>query len=240
VSLRRAAARTLLAAGALVLALGAHAERADRDKEANVTADHSTLDDLHQVEVLTGHVLLIKGTMRLTGDRMEHRQDDHGYQYYVVTAAPNELATFHERRDPVREGVESTLDGYAERIEYNDRTDEVTLYRRALVKRFENDELRDELSGARILYDGRKATYDVDGRGVDGSGSRVHIRMAPRSASTPPLAPAPAAAGPGAAPAAGAPPAPADKPAGAPTGAAPPPAAPLQLQSDRQLPDVAP
>jgi lipopolysaccharide export system protein LptA len=164
------------------------AERADRDKEANVTADHSTLDDLHQVQVLTGHVLLIKGTMRLGGERMEHRQDEQGYQFYVVTAAPGELASFHERRDPVREGVESTLDGFAERIEYDDRTDRVTLYRRALVKRFENGEQRDELSGSRIVYDARKSNYDVDGRNPDGTGNRVHIIIAPRAGASPPKA----------------------------------------------------
>jgi lipopolysaccharide export system protein LptA len=173
---------------ALVLAAGlpavALAERADRDKEANVTADHSTLDDLHQVQVLTGHVLLIKGTMRLAGERMEHRQDEQGYQYYVVTAAPGELAIFHERRDPVREGVESTLDGYAEQIEYDDRTDRVTLLRRALVKRFENGEQRDELSGARIIYDARKSNYDVDGRNADGTG-KVHMTIAPRAGAAP-------------------------------------------------------
>jgi len=189
------AGRLLLVLLALagLLAAPARAERADRDKEANVSADHSTLDDLHQVEVLTGHVSLIKGTMRLGGDRMEHRQDERGYQYYVVTAAPGELASFHERRDPVREGVESTLDGYAERIEYDDRTERVILYQRAVVKRFENDELRDELSGTRVVYDARKASYDVDGRNVDGTGSRVHFRIAPRNAAPAP-APAPATA----------------------------------------------
>jgi len=176
----------------LAMTLGAapvRAERADRDKEANVTADHSTLDDLHQVQVLTGHVLLIKGTMRLGGERMEHRQDDQGYQYYVVTAAPGELATFHERRDPLREGVESTLDGFGEQIEYDDRTDRVVLTRRALVKRFENGEQRDELSGSRIVYDARKSTYDVDGRNPDGSGPRVHMVIAPRNTTAPPRTP---------------------------------------------------
>ena len=206
----------LLAAGsALGIAAGpAHAERADRDKEANVTADHSMLDDLHQVEVLTGHVVLIKGTMRLGGERMEHRQDERGYQYYVVTAAPGELATFHERRDPVRPDVESTIDGFAERIEYDDRTDTVILTRRALVKRFENDNLRDELSGARIVYDGRSATYDVDGRGGDGSGDRVRIRVAPRSNAAPLAESTPV------------------------TGKSPAPLPPPQLQLDRQAPEA--
>jgi lipopolysaccharide export system protein LptA len=181
-----------VSASALALLLGVapvRAERADRDKEANVTADHSTLDDLHQVEVLTGHVVLIKGTMRLGGDRMEHRQDERGYQYYVVTAAEGELATFHERRDPVREGVESTLDGVAEKIEYDDRDDRVVLTKRALVKRFDNGELKDELSGARIVYDGRKSNYEVVGKSEGGQG-RVHIRIAPRNSTAAPAAPA--------------------------------------------------
>jgi len=179
-AMHRCACALALLLGVLALAAPALAERADRDKEANVTADHSTLDDLHQVQVLTGHVVMIKGTMRLGGERMEHRQDDEGYQYYVVTAAPNELASFHERRDEVRAGIESTLDGYAERIEYDDRNERVTLFQRALVKRFENGEQRDELSGTRIVYDARKATYDVDGRNPDGSGNRVHMIIAPR------------------------------------------------------------
>jgi lipopolysaccharide export system protein LptA len=176
---RHAAAALLLAFGALAGA-PASAEKADRDKEADVVADHSTLDDLHQVDVLTGHVLLTKGTMRLAGEYMEHRQDERGYQYYIVTAAPGELATFHERRDPVLPGVESTVDGVGERIEYDDRSDQVVLLRRAVVKRFDNGEQREVLSGERIVYDGRKASYDVEGKGADGNG-RVHLVIPPRN-----------------------------------------------------------
>lgn len=180
------AALALLGVFALASA-PAWAEKADREKEANVVADHSTLDDLHQIDILTGHVLLTKGTMRLTGDRMEHRQDENGYQFYVVTAAPGELATFHERRDPVTPGVESTIDGVGERIEYDDRSDQVILLRRAVVKRFDNGEQREVLSGERIVYDGRKATYDVDGRGT-----RVTMTIPPRrNPESPSAAPAP-------------------------------------------------
>ena len=180
----RRAAVAVLAIGTLVLGMAvapAWAERADREKEVDVTADHSTLDDLHQVYVLTGHVLLTKGTMRLTGERMEHHQDERGYQYYVVIAAPSELATFHERRDPVQPGIESTVDGVGERIEYDDKTDQVILLRRAVVKKFDNGEQREVLSGERIVYDGRKDSYEVEGRNSDGSGGRVHMVIPPRS-----------------------------------------------------------
>jgi lipopolysaccharide export system protein LptA len=176
----------------------AWAERADRDKEADVVADHSTLDDLHQTYVLTGHVLLTKGTMRLTGERMERRQDDRGYQYYVVIAAPGELATFHERRDPVQPGIESTVDGVGERIEYDDKSDQVILLRRAVVKKFDNGEQRDVISGERIVYDGRKDSYEVEGRSSEVGNGRVHVVIPPRS--NPEAAPGAAAAVPGASP----------------------------------------
>ncbi len=188
---RHGAAALLLAA--LLLAGAARAERADRDKDAAFSADHATLDDLHQVEVLTGHVVLTKGTMRLTGERMEHRQDDRGYQFYVVDAAPGDLATFHERRDPVLPGVESTLDGVGERIEYDDKSDQVVLLRRAVVKRFDNGEQRDVISGERIVYDGRKASYEVDGRAADGGAGRVSGTFPPRNNPEPAGAGAPTA-----------------------------------------------
>ncbi len=220
------------ALAALALAgTAARAERADKDREANVTADHSTLDDLHQVEVLTGHVVLIKGTMRLGGERMEHRQDERGYQYYVVTAAPDDLATFHERRDPVRAGVESTLDGVAERIEYDDKDDRVTLTHRAVVKRFDDGELRDELGGERIVYDARKSSYEVDGRTVAGGDGRVRIRIAPRGSAPAPATPAPTPVAP--APAGAAP-----KTGDAAPPATPPAAAAAMLQTDRSVPEA--
>jgi lipopolysaccharide export system protein LptA len=170
----------LAVAMALAGATAALAETADRNRDALIAADHSSLDDLRQVTVLTGHVVLTKGSMRMAGDRMEHRQDEQGYQRYVVTAEGGGLASFHERRDPQRPGVESTIDGVAEIVEYDERTDTVRLVRRAIVKRFENGELRDELGGERIVYDARKSTYEIDGRAESAAPpGRVQMRIAP-------------------------------------------------------------
>ena len=47
----------------------AQAERADRDKPLNYEANSGECDDLKQVCVLVGDVLLVKGTMRSTGER---------------------------------------------------------------------------------------------------------------------------------------------------------------------------
>jgi lipopolysaccharide export system protein LptA len=181
--LTRAAWLLLFLATWLVPVL-AWAERADRGQPTLIVADHQTVDDLKQVSVFTGHVVLTKGTIRVTGERMEYREDAEGYQYAVVTAAPDTLATFHERRDPTRPGVEETIDGVAERIEYDNRADTVKLFTRAIVRRFENGVARDEFSGERIFYDARNSHYDLTGAGAD-RGGRVTARIAPRNAETP-------------------------------------------------------
>jgi lipopolysaccharide export system protein LptA len=159
-------------------------ERADRSQPTLIVADHQTVDDLKQVSVFTGHVVLTKGTIRVTGERMEYREDAEGYQYAVVTAGPDSLATFHERRDPARPGIEETIDGLAERIEYDNRADTVKLFKRAIVRRFENGAARDEFSGDQIVYDARNSHYDLTGAGAK-SGGRVTARIAPRISESP-------------------------------------------------------
>jgi lipopolysaccharide export system protein LptA len=178
----RATSLAVAAAALAVLAAPARAERADRGEPTVIVADHQTVDDLKQVSVFTGHVILTKGTIKIAGERMEYREDPEGYQYAVVTAAPEQLASFHERRDPTRPGVEETIDGVAERIEYDNHEDTVKLFTRAVVKRFENGVMRDEARADHIFYDSRNAHYDLTGGGnAAGSGTpRVTVQIAPR------------------------------------------------------------
>jgi lipopolysaccharide export system protein LptA len=167
----------------------AGAERADRYQATLIVADHQTVDDLKQVSVFTGHVVLTKGTIRVTGERMEYREDPEGYQYAVVTAGEDSTATFHQRRDQTHPGVEETIDGVADRIEYDNRADTVKLFTHAVVRRFENGVMRDEFTGDRITYDARNSHYDLTGS-TSGPDARVHARIAPRiNESTPAEAP---------------------------------------------------
>ena len=188
--------RMLLALAACLAPTLAGAEKADREKETLIVGDHQTVDDLKQISIFTGHVILTKGTIRVTGDRMDYREDPDGYQYAVVTGSSDSLATFHERGDPTKPGVEQTFDGVAERIEYDNRNDTVKLFTHAVVRRYENGVLRDEFTGDQITYDARTSHYDLQA----GSNGRVTARIAPRAtegASAPAPAPAPSAPGAG-------------------------------------------
>ena len=176
----------------------AHAERADRDKPLNYEANNGECDDLKQVCVLAGDVVLVKGTIRATGQRVEIRKDPEGYLFGVLEAAPGKLATFRQRRDASKPGLEEYVDGQAERIEYDEKAETVRLLRRARIRLLENDVQRDELRGDAVTYDQRNSKYFVTGGTPKDPGSsdgRVRGTIGPRTSpakspgSAAPLAP---------------------------------------------------
>lgn len=174
-------ARHAIVAIALVAAsLPLRAERADRDKPTLIDSGKCVTNELKQVSVCTGDVVLTRGTLRITGDRMEVREDPEGYRQAIVTGGGS-LATFRQRQDTTRPGVEEYVEGQAERIEYDERAETVKLIQRAQWKRLENNQPRDEVAGNLITYDSRSSTYSVAG-GRDGAGGdgRVRLILSPR------------------------------------------------------------
>ena len=164
------------------------AEQADRDQPTIIEADRGVFDELKQLNVVTGHVVLTKGTLRITGERMEMRTAPDGYRSAVVTAAAGVLATFRQRRDSSRPGIEEYVEGVAERIEWDERADTVRFVNRARWQRLENGVVRDEVSGPLISYDATASTYRVEGS--ERGDGRVRAVIAPRTDAAPkPAAP---------------------------------------------------
>ncbi len=158
----------------------AHAERADRDKPINIEADNMTYDDLKQVNVFTGHVVLTKGTILIKADRVVVTQDPQGYQYAVGTMDDGGLAYFRQKRD----GVDEYIDGNADRLDYDGKRDFTTLTNRATVRRLQGlSKVVDTVSGDVITYDGQKDFYTASsnsGSTSSGSGTtRVRAMLAP-------------------------------------------------------------
>ena len=178
-----------------VIALGliaptVHAERADRDKPLQIEAAKHRYDDIKQVGWFEGDVLMIKGTLRVEGARLDFRKDAEGYEYAVVTGAKGGFATFRQRRDPTRPGVEEFVEGRAERIEYDGRAETLKLITRATWRRLENDVMADEIDGNLIVYDSRNQAVEGSGGGNANGDGRSRTIFAPRRDPAP--APAPA------------------------------------------------
>lgn len=183
----------LLLIAALALCGGlARAERADRNKPMNVEADALRYDDLKQISIFTGRVVLTKGSIIIRGGKIEVRQDAQGNQYGVVSAEPGQLAFFRQKR----EGLDEFIEGEAELIEYDSRADTVKFTQKAQLRRYRNATLGDELSGGVILYDNTTDVFTIDGgvaKGAPGAPpGRVRVMLTPQ----PEAAATPAASGP--------------------------------------------
>ena len=170
-----------IALGAFLLAVPAHAEKADRSKPIHLEADRVTVDDAKQLATFTGNVVLTQGTMTMRGDHMVVRQDKDGFRHGTMRG---KLAYFRQKR----EGFDDHVEGWAERIEYDGRTDKVQMYNRAMLKRGQ-----DEVRGSYISYDANTEFFQVDGKTQSAStkpgDTRVRVILQPR----PKEEPAPAA-----------------------------------------------
>jgi lipopolysaccharide export system protein LptA len=166
----------------------AWAEKADKDKPMNVEADNLRYDDLKQTTVITGNVVLTKGTILIRGAKAEVRQDPQGYQYGMVTGEAGKRANFRQKRD----GVDEYIEGEAELIEYDGRTDTLKFSRQAQLRRYRGSALNDEFNAGVIVYNATTDVFSLDGAtGVGASSSsgqpgvpagRVRATLTPKPA----------------------------------------------------------
>ena len=150
------------------------AERADRDKPTNIEADKLQYDDVKQLTVFTGNVVLTKGTIVIRGDRLVLQQFPEGAQHAVATG---KRASFRQKR----EGMEQIINGFANQIEYDSRSETVKLTGDALVKRLECEMAIDEITGGVIVYNAQSEQLTVDGKAPGDSSGRVRIIIQPRA-----------------------------------------------------------
>ena len=107
------------------------AEKADRGKPMLIEADALRVDDLKQITVASGKVVVNKGSILIRGARVEVRQDPEGYQSGTVTAEPGARAFFRQKR----EGLDEFIEGEGETIAYDGKADTVRFVRRAEMRR---------------------------------------------------------------------------------------------------------
>ncbi|MCC6878305.1 MAG: lipopolysaccharide transport periplasmic protein LptA, partial [Rhodocyclaceae bacterium] len=152
------------------------AEKADREKPVNLESDRATVDEINRVHVFDGNVTLSQGTLVIRSDKLVVKQDAEGFQNGVATANPGKLARFRVKRD----GKEEYVEGEAERIEYDAKTEVTKFFNRAWVKSGD-----DEVRGQFIVYDGLRENYSVTsgpaGTVVPGRDNRVRAVIQPKN-----------------------------------------------------------
>jgi len=174
-------ATALLWGSALALAgFPTHAEKADRFKELTVEADQSSSGDLlNQVFVFNGNVVVTKGTMIIRAQRIEVRESPDGYRSAVAIGSPSQHATFRQKRDAPDEWIE----GNAERLEYDGRSDIIRFVNNASVRRLRGANAADELTGNLVTYDSSTEVFNVTGGAqatAANPGGRVRAVLMPK------------------------------------------------------------
>lgn len=174
----RLALPVLLPAVAVAAALGmavARAERADRNQPLTIEADRSSTVDLaRKVVVFNGNVVITQGTMRIEADRVEVSETPQGFRTATATGTVGKPATFRQKRD----GVDETIEGRAERIDYDSAADTVRLTGNALMRRLRGSTPADEVTGQLITYDNVAQLFSVDGGSAAGGG-RIRAVLTP-------------------------------------------------------------
>lgn len=186
--------RACLAGLALVLLAGAAgAEKADRTKPMVIEADRSgVLDMQRQVLVYAGNVAVTQGTLVLRADRIEIRETPDGYRAATAIGNAERPATYRQKRD----GVDETVEGVADRIEFDGRTETLRFLGNGAVRRLRGGVLADEITGAAITWDAGSEVFSVQGGTVTQSNpsGRVRAVLSPRAEPAAPTASDPAAA----------------------------------------------
>jgi len=171
-------AAALLLSVLSLLAAPCRAERADRDKPVNIEANRIAVDEAKKIHVFEGNVQLTQGTLVIRTEKLVVSQDASGFQKGVAYGGADGLARFRQKR----EGKNEYVDGEAERIEHDARSEKTELFNRAHITSGQ-----DEVRGQYVAYDARTENYVVTG-GAPGStataaGQRVRAVIQPKSKS---------------------------------------------------------
>ena len=188
--------RSLLAVLLLTGGAAASAEKADRSRPMTLESDQPcTVSLLKQTSVCSGNVVISQGTLQIRADRLELRETPEGYQMALATGSATKPATYRQKRD----GSDETVEGEAQRIDYDSRAGTLRFEGAAVVRRLRGSTVADEIQGQQIVWDSTAESFNVRGGAATASnpGGRVRAVIIPRVPADE-AAPAPAAAASGA------------------------------------------
>ena len=186
---------------ALLVAGGAHAERADRQQPMVVESDGkqaASVDLSRKVTLISGNVVIVQGTLLIKGDQVEVHEESPGRYVLQARALPNQQVYFKQKRDRPDEWIEA----HADRVNYDGGTETVRFTGNAHLRALRAGVMTDEGHAGIITYDQKIDTLVFEGgtgpapTTTAPNGGRARLVFVPRAASAAePARPANAATG---------------------------------------------
>jgi len=180
---------TVLVTAGLAAPAPGWAEKADRAKPMGIEADKpGTVDLQRQVVVFNGNVVIAQGTMVIRAERVEIRESPDGYRTATAIGTAARPASYRQKRDAADESVE----GVADRIEFDARGDTLQFTGNAAIRRLRGTAPADEITGGSITWDNSAELFSVKGGAASPANpsGRVRAILSPRqeTASAPAVA----------------------------------------------------
>ena len=140
----------------LLLAAPVMADKSDSSKPMDFRSNSANMDEYRKRYNYIGQVRMTQGTRLLTADNVAIKQDAAGFSTSVATGSANKLAHIKQRENDGK----GWMEGWAERIEYDDRTDKFVFFDQAHIKTS-----TDDAKGEVIIYDNVTERYQILAKG---------------------------------------------------------------------------
>src|SRR5574343_263667 len=111
------------------------ADKNHSTKPMNFSSNSADMDDLHKTYHYVGHVRMTQGTRLLTSDKVSIQQDAAGFSKSIAYGSAQKLAYVKQRENDGK----GWMEGWGERIEYNERTDTFVFFDQAHIKTSTDD-----------------------------------------------------------------------------------------------------
>lgn len=165
----RARRRAALTAGLILLLAGSSASAQQQALPIRIESNNADLSQQSGVSTYTGHVVLTRGGLTLTGDRLViTRLNDRGNVRAELTGSPA-----HLEKQPDQDSAD-VVTGHSDKIEYANNSSTVILRGDAVVERG-----GDQVTGQVIRHN--IDTDRTQAEGGSGDSGRVRITIQPQS-----------------------------------------------------------
>ena len=126
-----------------------------KDLALRVDADSLKHDDKNLITTFKGNVVMVRNNLTIKGELLQLKQTENGLSYGHIIGSP---AKFKQKRDLDGEWIE----GEANRLDYDERDSMFFLSGNASLKRKQNGEIKDEVSGDKLSYSSITDVYKAE------------------------------------------------------------------------------
>ena len=135
-------------------------------------------DEAKKLSTFTGNVIMTRGLLTMTAEKLELREDPEGFQHGTATTGPGKLVQIRQEKP---ENFE-VLEGIGQRADYNGKDEIFDLIGQAVVTRYICGKPFDTISGQQVRYNQKTDVYEAfSGPQSVNPGGRVRSIAQPRA-----------------------------------------------------------